>query len=195
MSQAPSAHMPPRIVTVRSGWVPAGTPTPPSNEHLAWGFFLGDLAEKANSQQQNHVNLGFWVAGKLVSPTVMQSLTGTATYGGGLIGTAVDANGSRSVTGNFAQNWDFGNRSGSLNTNFDGKSWTGLQATMPMGGNVFAGSGMSGDRLMSVQGSFFHNQTTGGSLSPANLPAAVGGVFGIQGPSYGANGIMVGGRR
>ena len=93
----------------RTGTVPhpvTGAPVkadiPASNEHLAWGFFLGDLAEKANGAQQNNVNLGFWVAGKLVPASVMQSLTGTATYGGGLIGTAVDNNGVRSATGNFA---------------------------------------------------------------------------------------------
>jgi len=33
--------------------------------------------------------MGFWVAGRLVEPEVMQSLTGRATYGGGLIGTAL----------------------------------------------------------------------------------------------------------
>jgi hypothetical protein len=170
------------------------TGLPPSNEHLAWGFFLGDLAEKVNGQQQNHVNLGFWVAGRLVPANVMQSLTGTATYSGGLVGTAVDNNSMRNVTGNFAQFWDFGARKGSMNANFDGRAWAGLQSSMPGGSNVFTGSGTSGDRLMSVQGAFFHNTATGGALSAANLPAAVGGQFAVQGSAYGANGIMVGRR-
>jgi hypothetical protein len=125
----------------------------------------------------------------------MQSLTGTATYVGGLIGTAVDNNGVRSATGNFAQHWDFGARTGSMNANFDSRSWAGLQSSMPAGSNVFTGSGMSGDRLMSVQGAFFHNTATGGALSASNLPAAIGGQFAVQGPAYGANGIMVGSRR
>ena len=171
-----------------------GTNIPPSNEHLAWGYFLGDLAEKANNQQQNHVNLGFWVAGRLVPASVMQSLTGTATYSGGLVGTAVDNSGMRNVTGNFAQFWDFAARKGSMNANFDTRAWAGLQSSMPAGSNVFTGSGMSGDRLMSVQGAFFHNTATGGPLSASNLPAAVGGIFAVQGPAYGANGIMVGRR-
>jgi len=174
---------------------PVNADIPPSNEHLAWGFFLGDLAEQANGQQQNHVNLGFWVAGRLVPASVMQSLTGTATYGGGLIGTAVDNNRMRNVTGNFAQFWDFGARKGSMNANFDSRAWAGLQSSMPAGSNVFTGSGMSGDRLMSVQGAFFHNTATGGALSSSNLPAAIGGQFAVQGPAYGANGIMVGSRR
>jgi hypothetical protein len=170
------------------------TDIPPSNEHVAWGFFLGDLAEKANGLQQNNVNLGFWVAGRPVPASVMQSLTGTATYGGGLVGTAVDNNGMRTVTGNFAQFWDFGARKGSMNANFDSRAWAGLQSSMLAGSNVFTGSGMSGDRLMSVQGAFFHNTATGGALSAANLPAAIGGQFAVQGPAYGANGIMVGRR-
>jgi hypothetical protein len=170
---------------------PVNADIPASNEHLAWGFFLGDLAEQANSSQQNHVNLGFWVAGRLVPAGVMQSLTGTATYSGGLIGTAVDNSGVRNATGNFAQHWDFGARTGSMNANWDGRAWNRLPSSMPTGTNVFIGSGMSGDRLMSVQGAFFHN----GMPSSSNLPAAIGGIFAVQGPSYGANGIMVGSRR
>jgi hypothetical protein len=121
----------------------------------------------------------------------MQSLTGTATYGGGLIGTAVDNGGMRNVTGNFAQFWDFGARRGSMNASFDGRAWAGLPSAMPAGNNVFTGSGMSGDRLMSVQGAFFHN----GTPTSSNLPAAIGGQFAVQGPVYGANGILVGSRR
>jgi hypothetical protein len=44
---------------------------------------------------------------------------------------------------------------------------------------------------MSVQGAFFHN----GTPTSSNLPAAIGGQFAVQGPAYGANGIMVGSRR
>jgi len=111
---------------------------PASNEHLAWGFFLGNLAEKANGLQQNNVNLGFWVAGRLVPASVMQSLTGTATYTGGLVGTAVDNNAMRNVTGNFGQFWDFAARKGSMNANFDGRAWAGLQSSMPAGSPVGA---------------------------------------------------------
>jgi hypothetical protein len=78
-----------------------------------------------------------------------------------------------------------------MNANWDGRGWTGLQSKMPDGSNVFSGSGMSGDRLMSVQGAFFHN----GTPTSSNLPAAIGGQFAVQGPAYGANGIMVGSRR
>jgi hypothetical protein len=168
---------------------------PASNEHLAWGYFLGDLANQANGANQDHVHMGFWVAGRLVGPEVMQSLTGKATYGGGLIGSAADQNGVRTVTGNFAHEWDFGARKGTMNANYDGRSWTGLQSSMPAGSNVFTGAGLSGDRVMSVQGGFFHNTATGGPLSASNLPAAMGGIFAISGTNYGANGIMVGARR
>jgi hypothetical protein len=74
----------------------------------------------------------------------------------------------------------------------DGRVWNanGLQSKMP-GSNVFSGSGMSGDRSMTVRGAFVHN----GIPASANLPAAIGGQFAVQGPAYGANGIMVGSRR
>lgn len=164
---------------------------PASNEHLAWGWFLGDLTGQAGGQSTDHVNLGFWVAGRQVSTAVMQTLTGTGTYGGALIGTAVEPGRAATVVGQFAQEWNFTKRTGSLNAQFDGRSWTGLPAAMPVGSNAFTGSAMSGNRTLSIQGSFFNN---GPLVAPA-LPAAVGGLFGIRGPNYGANGIMVGGPR
>ena len=57
-----------------------------------------------------------------------------------------------------------------MNANFDSRAWAGLQSSMPAGSNVFTGSGMSGDRLMSVQGAFFHNTATGGALLRPTFP-------------------------
>jgi hypothetical protein len=87
-----------------------------------------------------------------------------------------------------------------MNASFDSASWSGLGLTMPTGSNVFTGTGVSGnvaDRSLAVQGSFFHNPATGGALSSANLPAAVGGLFAIHNSTgtYGANGVLVGARR
>jgi len=169
-----------------------------SNEHLAWGYFLGDLAMRANGTTiQDHANLGFWVAGRPVGADAIQTLSGTSTYTGGLIGTAVNASGGaasiKTAVGSFTQQWNFGTRSGTIGASFDGANWSGLKATMPTG-NVFTGSGaaVSGDRTMSVQGAFFNN----GALLNGAHPAAVGGHFAIGNPTgtYGANGVMVGAR-
>ncbi len=59
---------------------------PPSNEHLAWGLFLGDMVSQASGTQPDRANLGFWVAGRPVSLQTLQTLTGTATYTGGMVG-------------------------------------------------------------------------------------------------------------
>jgi hypothetical protein len=172
---------------------------PASNEHLAWGYFLGDLATQANGSIQDHVNLGFWVAGQPVTLAVLQTLTGTATYGGGMIGTAVEPGRIATVVGQFAQQWNFATRTGTINASYDGAGWGGLPLTMPASSNVFSGTGPSTNmsRTLGVQGSFFHNPVTGGALSPANLPAAVGGLFAIHNSTgtYGANGVLVGARR
>ena len=57
-----------------------------SNEHLAWGYFLGDLAMRANGKTvQDHANLGFWVAGQPVGADAIQTLSGSSTYTGGLM--------------------------------------------------------------------------------------------------------------
>jgi hypothetical protein len=161
---------------------------PPSNEHLAWGFFLGDLVNEANGARREHASLGFWVAGRPVDPGTLSTLTGTASYAGGMIGNVAEAGRVRTATGDFTQSWDFGARRGSMAANFDGRGY-GVNAAMPAGANVFTGSGVSGDRRMVVQGSFFD----AGPL--AGAPAAVGGAFGVAGAGYGANGVFVGARR
>jgi hypothetical protein len=173
---------------------------PASNEHLAWGYFLGDLAVQTSGAIQDHANLGFWVAGQPVSFAVLQTLTGTATYGGGLIGTATEPNRIATVVGQFAQQWNFATRTGTMNASFDNANWNSLGVSMPGGTNVFTGTGNSSniaDRSLAVQGSFFHNTATGGALSSGNLPAAVGGLFAIHNSTgtYGANGVLVGAHR
>jgi hypothetical protein len=194
----------------RTGAIAApGGPTvdaslPPSNEHLAWGYFLGDLAVQATGQQRDYVGMGFWVAGRPMSLQALQALTGTATYAGGMVGTVAQQTGAqaqlRTVTGQFAEKWNFATRTGSMNASFDGGNWNGVAIAMSPGRTDFGGAGISDNqRIMTVQGAFFHNgptvQTPATPLSAPNTPAAVGGLFGIRAAGYGANGIFVGGRR
>jgi hypothetical protein len=176
---------------------PDGTPTAlsPSNEHVAWGYFLGDLVPTTPGGAREYANLGFWVAGRPVDAGTLQTLTGTATYQGGMIGNAIDARGLRTVAGDFAHTFDFGRRTGRFDAQFDGAAFS-VGTTMGAGSNSFGGSaGGSAGRTLSAQGAFFHNAATGGPVNVGNLPRATGGTFGVIGPNYGANGIFVGARR
>jgi hypothetical protein len=167
---------------------------PASNEHVQWGFFLGDVTN--GPSQREHVGMGFWVAGRAVKPDHLTTLTGNATYSGGMIGNVVDQNGIRTAVGGFSHNWNFSNRTGQFSANFDGARWSNGSAvatSMPANGNVFSGSGATANgapRTLAVQGAFFHNNP-----APGTIPAATGGQFGITGTGYGANGIFVGNKQ
>lgn len=165
-----------------------GPAMPASNEHLAWGYFLGDLVATSPNSAREFAPLGFWVAGRPVESVALQGLTGTASYQGGMIGNVVDANGMRTRIGDFTHQFNFGSRQGQFQANFDGGAFavgTGLN------GSVFSGSGAgTAARTLSVRGAFFD----AGVVSSGSLPRATGGVFGIAGSGYGANGIFVGGR-
>jgi hypothetical protein len=171
-------------------------PFPVSNEHVQWGFFLGDVTN--SSSQREHVGMGFWVAGRAVRPEHLDTVRGTATYTGGMIGNVVDQNGIRTAVGGFSHTFDFGDRANTrgrnqFSANFDGARWSNGSAvgtSMPANGNVFSGAGATtsgATRTLAVQGAFFHNNPT-----PGTIPAATGGQFGVTGTNYGANGIFVG---
>ncbi len=167
----------------------------PSNEHLSWGFFLPTDSATPASALASPNNLVFQVSGPAVPIGTLQTLTGSATYTGGLIGSAQRGNGYVRETGQFAQTWNFGTRSGALNANFDGGVWLGIPVTMPAGTNIYAGSGAStaGQLLFSVQGSFFNSFP----VKSGSFPAATGGSFSIYTnppSSNNAGGIFVGTR-
>lgn len=162
---------------------------PASTEHLAWGMFLGDLVNDAGGTRRDHVNLGFWAAGRPVDAATLGALRGTASYGGGMIGTVAEPGSLRSVAGSFTQSWDFGARRGGMAADYDGRRYD-ARIAMPPGSAAFSGSGVTGDRRLVVQGGFFDARGAG-TTTP---PAGVGGAFGIAGPGYGANGVFVGRR-
>lgn len=171
--------------------VPAmpGYPMPASNEHMAWGFFMGDLVNDSGGTRRDHANLGFWVAGRPVDFATLSTLRGTFTYSGGMLGTAAQNGGVRVAAGGFTQSWDFASRSGRLAATFDGRDYNARIAML--GTNpIFTGSGLDGarDRRMVVQGGFF------GTAGAGVPPPSVGGAFGIAGSGYAANGIFAGHR-
>ena len=187
---AGSITVPGTGATVSAGLVP-------SNEHLSWGFFLpAESTTSAALAFSAPDNLTFQVSGPGVPTGTLQMLTGLATYVGGLIGSAQGQSGFVRQTGQFAQTWNFGTRSGSLNANFAGSSWVGIGLTMPSGTNVYAGSGTSttDQRFLSLQGGFYNSSL----VSRGVFPSATGGSFSVS-PSItgqpGAGGIFVGTRR
>jgi hypothetical protein len=161
---------------------------------VQWGFFLGDLVN--TDTRRDHIGMGFWVAGRPVTAAQLQTVVGTATYRGGMIGTVVDQTSVRTAVGSFALEHNFAKRQGSLSAAFDGAAWQGVQTSIPQSAasGVFTGSGLSmgtTNRTLSVQGSFFHN--TPANVREATAPGGVGGSFAISGGSaYSATGVFVG---
>jgi hypothetical protein len=156
------------------------------DEHVQWGFFFGDrLAEG----WQEHVHLGTWVAGKL--PTDL-SWTGKATYAGSMIGNVLDQGRLATATGSYSNSWDFGERRGSFDADFDGAKYTGsTRLTNPGKSAGFDGTFASGARRGKLAGSFFGDVTSSGG---GKSPAAQGGRFSIadKKAGYRASGVLVG---
>ena len=184
---AGSITVPGTTTTVSAGLVP-------SNEHLTWGFFVpvGSTAATALANP----NLTFQITSTALPAGSLQMLSGTATYAGGLIGNALGTASSVRPTGQFAQTWDFGKRSGAFNANFDGSTWRGVAVTMPSGTSGYAGSGSStaDQRSSAVQGGFYNSTP----VSPGGFPGATGGTFSVGVSSTGrqsTGGIFVGTRR
>ena len=76
-----------------------------------------------------------------------------------------------------------------MSASFDGTQFASGSAAMRAGSvNTFSGQSTSGDKTLSLTGSFFNN----GALAKNVAPAAVGGIFAVRGNAYGANGIFAG---
>jgi hypothetical protein len=126
-----------------------------------------------------------WLAGTLATQLPN---TQSATFSGGMWGQAQNGNSAiRNVTGSFGMTYSWGAGTGTWNANFDNRTYTGNVAGS--GGVSFAGSyiaATTGNRAMSVNGSFFTSPAAAGSV------AGVGGQFGAHGPQYTASGIFGG---
>ena len=166
----------------------------PSNEHLTWGFFVSLEGSVTPATALAGPGLSFKITSTALPAGSLQTLTGTATYTGGLIANTGGTSGY--LTGQFAQTWNFGTRSGALNAIFDGSTWRGVALTMPSATNVYSANGISttDQRSITIQGGFYNNT----SVSPGSFPGAAGGTFSVGGSSTGrlsAEGIFVGTRR
>jgi hypothetical protein len=184
-----------RLYMVSSGFVGVSLPggvAACACEFAQWGWWGGvvDATNRDGVHQTNHVHMGNWVAGPIVSQTSMPT-TGSASYSGHAVGTVINQTSRYVAAGTFTASFDFGSRSGTMAiTNFDGLSMSGAigsQNGRDYGANLnVAGKpGLVGR----AQGSFFSGggdpvKETGGQFSVGNAPGAQG--------QYAASGIFVG---
>lgn len=170
----------------------------PSNEHLTWGFFVpaGSSATTPATALASPA-LTFLISSTALPNGSLQTLTGTATYAGGLIANTLGTSGTLRQTGQFAQTWNFGTRSGAITAVFDGTTWRNVALTsLPVGLSGYSGTGTSttDQRSISFSGAFYNSTT----VSPGSFPGATGGTFyvGASGPGHPVTGgLFVGTRR
>ena len=161
-------------------------------EFAQWGWWGGVVTAQSREgvTQTNHLHMGNWVAGPMVSAADMPT-TGSASYAGHAVGTVVNNTARYSAAGNFAAQFNFASRQGNMTiSNFDGLNMSGAissqngrdyGATLDVAGKP----GLAGR----AQGSFFSGagdpvRETGGQFTVANTPGSQG--------SYAVNGIFVG---
>jgi hypothetical protein len=170
--------------------LPNGQPIP-KYQYLQWGFLLGDTAGTAGVDLE-HLHMGTWIAGRAADqlPT-----TGSATYSGHAIGNVANGGALYTAVGSYDNTWNFAQRAGTVNVNFDGAQYNGT--TQLTNGANFQGTmaAAAASRAGGVVGNFV--QAPGGS--PAGTPPpAVAGRFVIQetaGNAYRASGTFGAERR
>ncbi|SAL28244.1 FecR domain-containing protein [Caballeronia humi] len=168
--------------------LPNGHPIP-NYQYLQWGFLLGDTAGTAGVDLE-HLHMGTWIAGRAADqlPT-----TGSATYSGHAIGNVASGGALYTAVGSYDNTWNFAQRNGTVNMNFDGAQYNGT--TQLTSGANFQGTMSAASRAAGVIGNFV--QAPGGT--PAGVPPpAVAGRFVIQetaGNPYRASGTFGAERR
>ena len=161
-------------------------------EFAQWGWWGGVVTAQSREgvAQTNHLHMGNWVAGPMVSAADMPT-TGSASYAGHAVGTVVNNTARYTAAGNFAAQFNFASRAGSMTiSNFDGLNMSGAISSQN-GRDYGATLDVSGKPGLAgrAQGSFFSGagdpvRETGGQFTIANIPGSQG--------SYAANGIFVG---
>ncbi|MBM3532592.1 MAG: hypothetical protein FJX60_06100 [Alphaproteobacteria bacterium] len=161
-------------------------------EFVQWGWWGGvvDALSSDGVQKSNHLHMGNWVAGPIVSQTQMPT-TGSASYSGHAVGTVINQTQRYIAAGNFSAQYNFGSRSGTMAiSNFDGLNVTGNMASQN-GRDYAANLSITGKPGLTgtAQGSFFSGggdpvRETGGQFSISNAPGST--------DKYAVNGVFVG---
>ncbi|WP_181920042.1 FecR domain-containing protein [Paraburkholderia sp. BL6669N2] len=168
--------------------MPNGQPIP-NYSYLQWGFFFGDTGGTAGTDLE-HLHLGVWVAGREADPGQLPN-SGSATYSGFAMGQVTVGKSVSIAVGSFDNTWNFAQRAGVTNMNFDGVRYSGLSRMR--GGVVFDGplSNVGANRAGSMVGNFV--QAADGSTPAGGPPPAMAGRFVLQetsGASYRAAGVF-----
>jgi hypothetical protein len=166
--------------------LPDGSPIP-QYKHLQWGFFLGDIAGTPGSNL-THVHMGTWAAGRAADPSQLPT-SGTASYSGHAIGNVANGGALYTAVGSFQNTWNFAQRAGTVNMNFDRAQYTGV-TQLRSGSAVFEGNLTAPARTGSLIGNFVQPAAGGTAGTP---PAGVVGRFGISessGTPYRASGTF-----
>jgi hypothetical protein len=177
-----------------SGNLPASLNLPngqsiPKYEYLQWGFLLGDTAGTRGVDLE-HLHMGTWVAGR---PADQLPTTGSATYSGHAIGNVANGGALYTAVGSYDNTWNFAQRAGTVNMNFDGAQYNGT--TQLTSGANFQGTMAATARTGGVVGNFV--QALGGS-PVGEPPPALAGRFVVQetaGNPYRASGTFGAQRR
>lgn len=161
-------------------------------EFAQWGWWGGSVTapNASGGTQTNHLHMGTWVAGPVVSQSAMPT-TGSASYSGHAVGTVINGNARYLAAGSFNANFSFASRSGSMNiSNFDGLNMSGAISSTN-GRDYGATLDVTGktDLAGRAQGSFFSGggdpvRETGGQFTVSSKPGTNG--------NYAAIGVFVG---
>jgi hypothetical protein len=135
----------------------------PALKHTQWGFFLGErLAPLDGQDVREHVHLGAWAAGEQLRDDMLGGWNGTASYEGvaagnvfrGTLGSDGVTGGNLStVVGTYRNQWDFGERRGSVEMSFDASEYTG-STRLQDGSARFVGTLEATGRRGRLDGSF-----------------------------------------
>lgn len=137
-------------------------------ENLHWGFISGriDLGEV----QENQLGLVGWVGGERMDPADIPFTGVVQYYSGHAFGNVLDEAGLRNVLGTYSNEWDFANRTGTAELDFDNQAF---EFETRFGSGGFEGDFSSATRQGAVRGTFF-------SPGVDNAPNSLGGTFVIN---------------
>ncbi|MFI5012510.1 MAG: FecR domain-containing protein [Hyphomicrobiales bacterium] len=134
-------------------------------EYTRWGFWAADTSRNSTNSAQTLADRGplmMWVAG--VRPDIGTiPTTGSATYGGHVIGNFSDGTSQYVAAGNFSNTVNFGNSTGTVSiSNLDNRSYSGTTLLNGADPRFFTGSGSTISGIpagFSLAGSFFRGST------------------------------------
>lgn len=169
--------------------------TPCECEYLRWGYWsVRALVDRTTSDDPNDmaaVHIASWVAGEIPDAVDIPT-TGTASYGGHIVGNVNNGASYYVSAGRFTQQYNFATDTGTFSvTNFDGADYSGAVSATNLR-NDFQGANIQGSssRAMNLRGSFFKTPAQGAGA----IPAYVGGDFNVTGNGYKAGGTFAGER-